>query len=483
MDVVDRFVEVVPDLPGPPPGDPQVLFRRGRRRRRRRRTVLASGSALGVIAVVASVVGLQGGTDRTVPEIADRPSGDLVEQAPNAGAVDEHWPIELIYAKDARELRFRGTSWADWSVELRVGEDTWRLVDRQHPGEEYETEGAGAFLDDGSHESEGFVRVPGPPLMGSWRSGTGLGDRTVVELSAVPGGGELVGAMGLSPEDVEAYVTPNVVGCDGPLGDCVPAGETGARGIAHLPTGFPLFAEEAGTGGGSYVYLEVRSIRWADPGVAPVPADQIPRMSDLAAAEDERATEGGATGVPGTLVEGSFDLDDAHLWSADGHPSEVATRFVREVLGWGDAAPIDLSGDLPGSASVTVRGLGMREVSVDLVALDDAGDRYGITRVDDRADPELRVAANGDLVWRPSVPREVAGGIALVRTTDGRTVRLDLDQDTTAGGRVSLDGHVGSEGPACEQVLTALVAILDGDGRVLDVTAARWGEHDPASCR
>ena len=293
MDVVDRFAEAVPELPGPPPGDARKAFRRGRRRRRRRLAVAASGATLGVVAVVAMAVGLLNGPDRPVPDIADRPAGELVEQAPDAGAVDEHWPIELVFVQNAREFRFRGTSWADWSVELKVGEDTWRLVDRQHPGEEYEPEGGGAFLDDGASaaESEDFGRAPGPHLNAAWRSATGLGERSVVELDAIPGGVELVQQMGLDADDVEAYATPNVAGCDGLLGDCLPAGETGARGIAHLPTGFPLFAEERDAGGGSGVYLEARSIRWADASIAPFPADQIPRMSDHAEDSSEPANE------------------------------------------------------------------------------------------------------------------------------------------------------------------------------------------------
>lgn len=481
MDVVDRFVEAVPELPGPPPGDPGTLFRRGRRRRRRRLAVVSSGTAVGVIAVVAVAVGLLDGPDRQVPDIADRPAGELVERAPDAGVVDEHWPVELTYVQNEREFRFRGTSWADWSVELKVGQDSWRLVDREHPVEEYETEGAGAFRDEGtsSAESEGFLRAPGPHLIGSWRSATGLGERVVVELEAIPGGVELVQQMGLSSEDVEAYVTPSIAGCDGRLPDCVPAGQSAARGIAHLPTGFPLFAEE-GHDGGSGVYLEARSIRWADSSIAPVPADQIPRMSDHAAADAERAA-GRSQLRHGSLTDRTFELGSDHLWSAIGHPSEVATRFAREVMGWTDAEPIDLTGDLPERATVTVRADGMREVTFDLEALDPTGERYGITQVNSRPDQELRIEDDHQLRWAPSVPHEVAGGLALVRTVHDGTVRIDLDPATTADGRVSLDGHLTAPQP-CQNAQAALIAILDDDGRVIEITGAHWNSSGSSLC-
>lgn len=482
MDVVDRFVEAVPELPGPPSGDSQGVFRRGRRRRRRRLAVVGSGTAVGVIAVVAAAVGLLDGADRQVPDIADRPAGEPVERAPVAGAVDEHWPVELGYVQYEREFRFRGTSWADWSVELKVGEDTWRLVDRQHPGEEYETEGAGAFLDEGtsSAEPEGFQRAPGPHLIGSWRNTTGLGERSVVELDTIPGGVELVQQMGLSSEDVEAYATPNIAGCDDPPPDCVAVGQTWARGIAHLPTGFPLFAEEGHDGDGSHVYLEARSIRWADQAIAPVPADQIPRMSDHAAADAERAAEGPEL-HHGSLTNGTFQLERDHLWSANSHPSEVAIRFAREVMGWVDAEPIDLAGDLPERASVTVRADGMREVTFDLEALDPNGERYGITQVDSRPDQELRIAVDHQLRWAPSVPHEVAGGLAMVRTDDDGSVRIDLDRATTADGRVSLDGHLTAPQP-CRDTRAALIAILDDDGRVIEITGTHWSSNGSSPC-
>jgi hypothetical protein len=62
-----------------------------------------------------------------------------------------------------------------------------------------------------------------------------------------------------------------------PLTECIPDGETGARGIAHLPTGFPLYAEEGAAGETAVVWLEAEAIRWADPAITPVPVEDIPR--------------------------------------------------------------------------------------------------------------------------------------------------------------------------------------------------------------
>ena len=222
---------------------------------------------------------------RIVLEIDDQPdqtnnTSEPAERAPVAGSDASHWPVELRYVRRGDErslLRFRGTSWEDWSVEVREPDGSWRLVDREHPGEEFETEG-GAFLDEGATaDRDGFTRAPGPELIAGWRDTTGLGERVVVGLGEIPGADDLVERLGLDADEVEAYVSPNIRGCDLRLTDCIPDGETGARGVAHLSTGFPLYAEEGAAGETAVVWLEAQAIRWADPTITPVPVENIPR--------------------------------------------------------------------------------------------------------------------------------------------------------------------------------------------------------------
>lgn len=106
----------------------------------------------------------------------------------------------------------------------------------------------------------------------------------------------------------------------------------------------------------------------------------------------------------GSLTDRTFELGPDHLWSANGHPSEVATRFAREVMGWADAEPIDLSGDLPRRAGVTVRALGMRQVMFELEAPDASGGRYGITEVDSRPDQDYGSETNTSFGGPPPSP-------------------------------------------------------------------------------
>lgn len=278
MSLDERVRELAAHVPPPPQGDVERVRARGLRRRRVRRVGVGAGSAVTLAAVIAMGVNLGDGGP-TVPPITDAPDAG-VEQAPDAGAVDAHWPIELRYfSREDRQhlLRFRGNSWADWSVEVEEPDGSWRLVDREHPGEDFETEG-GAFLDEGVTDEEEFLRGVSASLNSGWRNATGLPERVVVDLDDIPGAGELVARLGLDAGEVEAYVSPNVVGCEAALADCVPEGENGARGIAHLPTGFPLFAEESWEGHVN-VWLEAEAIRWADPTIAPVPVESIPRQS------------------------------------------------------------------------------------------------------------------------------------------------------------------------------------------------------------
>lgn len=148
----------------------------------------AAGVAASVVvaAVAAGLLGDGGG--RQLPEIADRPHEvtDGVERAPLAGAVDAHWPIELTYLQDGRELRFRGSSWGDWAIERREGE-VWRPVDQEQPG---------GIVDPIDPD---FVRPPGLHLNADWRGATGLGERVVVDPDQIPGGPELVARAGLAP--------------------------------------------------------------------------------------------------------------------------------------------------------------------------------------------------------------------------------------------------------------------------------------------
>jgi hypothetical protein len=196
------------------------------------------------------------------------------EAAEEAGSHQDAWPVELIYTRGDGEqpLRFRGNSWADWSLEaIDPATDETRLVDRQYPGTDFEPE-AGAFLDEPHEPTD--ERGTGPELLAGWREAVGLGERTVVPVGEIPGGPELVSALGLHPRDVEAYVTPDIEGCLDDLEVCA-GGSDAARGIAHRETGFPLFAEEL-YDGNLEAWLTAQSFTHGDPWVAPIPLEDIP---------------------------------------------------------------------------------------------------------------------------------------------------------------------------------------------------------------
>lgn len=200
------------------------------------------------------------------------------DTAPEAGSHQDDWPVELVYTRGdgGQPLRFRGNSWADWSLE-RVDPSSGeaRLVDRQYPGQDFEPE-AGMFLDEPDEPSD--ARGVAPELNAGWREAVGLGQPVVVALDNIPGGPELVAQLDLPPDDVEAYVTPNIDGCLDELEVCA-ASSDAARGIAHRETGFPLFAEELYSGN-LEAWLTARSFTHGDPSVAPVPLEDIPSDGD-----------------------------------------------------------------------------------------------------------------------------------------------------------------------------------------------------------
>lgn len=273
MDVREKFEQAQDGFP-PPPRDAREVFRRGRRRRSRK-IALAGGA--GVVAVSVGMVTLPSESPLEAPPIAGQPGANAsAELAPDAGAMSHHWPIELVYERASRTERFRGSSWRDWSLERRDRTGEFRLVDREHPSGQLDIE-AGA-LDERDPDMEGWIRAPGPHLIQSWRRTTGLIERAVVPVEQIPGATRLIDDLGLSLDEVEAYVTPNILGCLDSLSDCVPVGEEAARGIAHVPTGFPLYAEEARFGENRNVWIEATSIEWGDPSIEPVPVD--PETSD-----------------------------------------------------------------------------------------------------------------------------------------------------------------------------------------------------------
>ena len=238
--------------------------------------------ALGLTALAWAFVDTTDDDAPALRPVAERAPGvAMAERAPVAGAVADHWPIELVYRPrgSGERLRFRGNSWADWSVEVQTDDGGFRLVDRNHPSADFETEGG--YFRAGEPTEPQHLRGPAAYLIPEWRSTVGLlHHREVVPLDQIPGAAELVAALGLTADDVEAYATANIAGCTQPLDDCVPDGEDAGRGIAHLPTGFPLFAEEH-YGGDTGTWVAAESIRYGDPGIVPVPVDTIPHERDL----------------------------------------------------------------------------------------------------------------------------------------------------------------------------------------------------------
>lgn len=187
------------------------------------------------------------------------------EHAPDAGTAAEHWPVELIYAvpgatpETERRMRFRGTSWAAWTIE-----SSW-TDDGPLPAGQWSAPG-GPGLDPSDTWVEDRARWRGvsAELHPEWRAAVGLAQRVVVPLDQIPGARALIASLGLTPEEVEAYASRNVAGCDGPLDRCAPGDPGAARGIAHLATGFPLFAEQRYDGGEPGVWLVAEHFAFGD---------------------------------------------------------------------------------------------------------------------------------------------------------------------------------------------------------------------------
>ncbi|MEX2421663.1 MAG: hypothetical protein WD670_07580 [Actinomycetota bacterium] len=217
---------------------------------------------------VASAVGgrWQGGDVATCavtpPEDQAPPSP---ERAPVAGTEASHWPVELIYRQPRadgspgvpRRLRFQGTSWAAWTIQSNMTDDgplpTGQWTDPSGPG-----------FDDSETWIEDRSRWRGysAELHANWRSAVGLPERVVVDLDEIPGGHALITSLGLSEQEVEAYASPNIAGCTTELDRCAPSDPKAARGIAHLTTGFPLFAEERYDGGAAHTWLTAESFAY-----------------------------------------------------------------------------------------------------------------------------------------------------------------------------------------------------------------------------
>ncbi|GGI04967.1 META domain-containing protein [Egicoccus halophilus] len=187
------------------------------------------------------------------------------ERAPDAGTAAEHWPVELIYtfpnATPETELRrrFRGTSWAAWTIESNVTDDG------PLPSGQWSSPGGPGFdTSDTWVDDRTQWRGVSAELHPEWRTAVGLVQRVVVPLDQMPGGQDLIASLGLTQDEVEAYATPNVAGCDGPLDLCAPDDANAARGIAHLATGFPLFAEERYDGRDTNVWLIAEHFAFSD---------------------------------------------------------------------------------------------------------------------------------------------------------------------------------------------------------------------------
>lgn len=242
----------------------------------KRQTRLARvGAGLGAVAVVAgaTLVALPMVTrDDPGLEIADQPDRTdqtdvLVERAPVAGSDASHWPVELVYrgpheigrSDDGHRLRFRGTSWAAWTIESNYSDDG-----PLPNGQWSEPGGPGLDASDTWVGDRSRWRGFSPELHAEWRSAVGLGERVVIEPADIPGGPALIASLGLTADEVEAYATPNVAGCGELLDRCAPDDPDAARGIAHLATGFPLFAEERYDGGPGTVWIIAESFTYGD---------------------------------------------------------------------------------------------------------------------------------------------------------------------------------------------------------------------------
>lgn len=233
----------------------------------------ASGLGAAAVLTLVSVVAwpMISGDDQGV-EIADGPgqtddAGVLTERAPVAGSDASHWPVELVYREGTEagssdhgaSTRFRGTSWAAWTAQGNV------TADGVLPeGEWREPDGPGFDDSDTWVEDSSQWRGLSLVLQPDWRPAIGLDERVVVDLEQIPGAPDLIASLGLTPEEVEAYASPNVAGCEDVLERCALDDPNAARGIAHLETGFPLFVEEQRDGQDAYVWLEAVSFAYGD---------------------------------------------------------------------------------------------------------------------------------------------------------------------------------------------------------------------------
>jgi hypothetical protein len=234
--------------------------------------------------VVSAVGGVWHGDDPPTCDAATSPPSDptarTAGRAPDAGSDASHWPVELVYAQppaggsadEGRQLRFRGTSWAAWTIE-----QNWTDDGMLPPGRWSEPGGPGLDTADTWVEDRTRWRGVSAELHAEWRSAVGLGQRVVVDLDTIPGGPDLVASLGLTPDEVEAYASPNIASCDDQLARCAPHEPDAARGIAHLATGFPLFAEERYGGGPGHVWLRAESFVYGDVATDAVPTNSAAR--------------------------------------------------------------------------------------------------------------------------------------------------------------------------------------------------------------
>jgi hypothetical protein len=257
----DRHLSELLEATAPKPRnhiDPAVVRRKAHLRTKVNRATAAAGILILVVAGV-SVVSQSPAPGPVISEV-DEP---LAERAPEAGLKTSHWPVELVYVRgDGQRIRFRGTSWLDWSMEGSSPE-----TGEWHLGQRHDRDPEGAIS--GGSIDPSRVTGPSPELLPYWRDAVGLSERSVVPVERIPNASELVASLGLSSDEVEAYATPNVADCTDRLADCAPD-ELAARAIAHVETGFPLFAEERyDIRVGVDLWLRAISFSYADPTVTP----------------------------------------------------------------------------------------------------------------------------------------------------------------------------------------------------------------------
>lgn len=218
--------------------------------------------ALALTLVVATVLVEPGPDDAPVAAQLDDVAGDPT-----------HWPIELTYLDDTGDtIRFRGTSWEDWSTE-RLDDGRWGLTDRHAPGEDFH-DGQLLHPDDALHHPGD--RAPSPHLGSSWLASVGLAGRVPADLDDVPDHRPLLDQLDVDAAHATVRVSPTVGACDAPLHTCLDGDGTATRAVIHQPTGLPLHLEHA-TDGRTTLLLQAVQLRWGDDDVTPVPLQRIPR--------------------------------------------------------------------------------------------------------------------------------------------------------------------------------------------------------------